>query len=456
MLLSWTAGTWEAAAARKGDNNIFVAGNLPARRRKTKSDDCSGMLPRGRCFLDDEPVFDSHPFSRTNSRGCARLCPGRIGPAAPVKTEHVEAELVSGETALVPGKAVTVALRLKMADGWHTYWQNPGDSGLPTTLTWKVPNGMGVGGIEWPAPHALPTGPLVNFGYEGEVLLPTELQVPKEAVTGTTATLAARADWLVCKEVCIPEGADLELALPVSERSDPYPQWGAAIRRTRDALPVPLQGWQSSARGEGRTVKLTLTPPAGAADAGTLQFFPQQEGRVEPSGKQVLTRDAAGNYLLALPVAIALAPDWKRVTGVVTASGGFAVGKHVAAALIDVPLVGAVVAGPKPGPAPRAGSTCRPAAPDRRRRVSFALAMVFAFLGGLLLNLMPCVFPVLSLKVLRLGRSGHVFARVLRLQGLAFAAGVVVTFVALAGLLLACARPENSWAGASSCSRRRW
>jgi DsbC/DsbD-like thiol-disulfide interchange protein/cytochrome c biogenesis protein CcdA len=355
--------------------------------------------------------------------------------AAPVKTEHLEAELVPEQTALVPGKPATVALRLKMADGWHTYWQNPGDSGLPTTLTWKLPNGMGVGGIEWPAPRALPAGPLLNFGYEGEVLLLTELQVPMEAKPGTTATLAARADWLVCKDVCIPEGADLELTLPVSERSDPYPQWGAAIARTRSALPRPLQVWESSARGEGRTVTLTLTPPAGAADPGTLQFFPLHEGRIEPSGKQVLSRDAGGNYLLVLPVANQLAPGWTRVTGVVTASHGLGHdGQRVNSALIDVPLAGAVVASPKPNQpaAPQVDFSAKaPGGGD----MSLAFALALAFVGGLILNLMPCVFPVLSLKALHLAQ-GHVFVRVQRLQGIAFAAGVIATFVALAGLLL--------------------
>ncbi len=286
--------------------------------------------------------------------------------AAPVKTEHVEAELVSERTALVPGKPITLALRLKMAEGWHTYWRNPGDSGLPTTITWKLPDGVGVGAIQWPAPRALPTGPLVNYGYEGEVLLLTGLTVPRDAAVGSTYKLAARADWLVCKDVCIPEGADLDISLPVSDRSDPYPQWGSAIAAARAALPTPLQGWQVSARGDGAKVALTLTPPAGAADPGPLQFFPHDEGRIEPSGKQVVTRDASGAYALTLPAAIQLAPDFKRVAGVVTAGKGFVEdGERVAAVTIDVPLVGAVTAGAKPSST--AAPTADLATPVRRR-----------------------------------------------------------------------------------------
>jgi thiol:disulfide interchange protein len=357
--------------------------------------------------------------------------------AAPVKTEHVEAELVSEHTALVPGKPITLALHLKMAEGWHTYWRNPGDSGLPTTITWKLPDGVGVGAIQWPAPRALPTGPLVNYGYEGQVLLLTGLTVPRDAAVGSTYRLAARADWLVCKDVCIPEGADLDISLPVSDRSDSYPQWGSAIAAARAALPTPLQGWQVSARGEGAKVALTLTPPAGAADPGPLQFFPHDEGRIEPSGRQVVARDASGAYTLALPAAIQLAPDFKRVAGVVTAGKGFVEdGERVAAVTIDVPLVGAVTAGAKASSmATPTADIATPSGAGMGSELSLAAAVLLAFVGGLILNLMPCVFPVLSLKALHLAQ-GHAKPRVQRLQGIAFAAGVIATFVALAGLLL--------------------
>ena len=116
------------------------------------------------------------------------------GIAAPVKTAHVEAELVAATTALVPGEPVTVALRLSMEKGWHTYWQNPGDSGLPTTLAWKLPSGIEAGPIEWPAPRELPVGPLVNYGYEGEVLHLVELKPQRTLAIGDTVVLAARAE----------------------------------------------------------------------------------------------------------------------------------------------------------------------------------------------------------------------------------------------------------------------
>jgi thiol:disulfide interchange protein/DsbC/DsbD-like thiol-disulfide interchange protein len=369
--------------------------------------------------------------------GASAFCLAAWADAAPVKTEHVVAELVSERTALVPGKPVTLALRLKMADGWHTYWRNPGDSGLPTTLAWKLPEGVGVGAIQWPAPSLLPAGPLINFGYEGEVLLLTGLTVPRDAVAGTTLTFAARADWLVCKDVCIPEGADLDIALPVSNHSDPYPQWGSSIAAARAALPTPLQGWQVNARGDGARVALTLQPPQGAPDPGVLQFFPHDEGRIEPSGKQILTRDSTGVYTLALPAAIQMAPDFKRVDGVITAAKGFIEdGERVAAVTIDVPLVGSVSPGAKVSvtEAPLLDLAV-PANTMPGSEITLVAAVFLAFIGGLILNLMPCVFPVLSLKALHLA-EGHADPRTQRMQGIAFAAGVIATFVALAGLLL--------------------
>ena len=350
--------------------------------------------------------------------------------AAPVRTEHVEAELVADHAAVGPGDTFTAALRLHIGSGWHTYWRNPGDSGLPTTLAWTLPAGWQAGPIEWPAPKALPAGPLVNYGYEGEVLHLVNVTVPKDAAPGSRATLAARADWLVCRETCIPEGADLTLALPVAATGTPDPKWARAIEATHAALPQPLRGWMVSAKGDGPTIALTLAPPAGAPDPGAVRFFADEEGRVEPSAPQTLARDSSGSYVVALPVSSDLKP-FTRLAGVVTADKGFG---GVRAATVDVPLEGMIVAGPKPkldAPSVSFEPAAQPTA-----GLSLAAAALLAFVGGIILNLMPCVFPVLSLKALSLA-AGHDSRRVIRLQGVAFAVGVVGTFVALAGLLLA-------------------
>ena len=352
--------------------------------------------------------------------------------AAPVKTGHVSAELVSEARALVPGSTTTLALRLAIEPGWHTYWRNPGESGLPTTLAWRLPAGYSAGDIVWPAPRLLPVGPLVNYGYEGEVLHLVSVSVPREATPGTQATLAARADWLVCKETCIPEGADLTLALPIADRADVDSRWHAPIAATRDALPQPPPaGWRASATASGPVVELQWTPgPSGSP--GRLHFFAERERLIEPSAPQPATqRD--GTWALKLPVAHDLAPDFQRLQGVLTAEHGFRTGSGVVRAIaLDVPVAGTPARGPKPVDAAVTNDfTASPAVTS----LSLPAALAFAFAGGLLLNLMPCVFPVLSLKALSLA-SAPGDRHALRREGIAFGAGVIIAFALLGGAIV--------------------
>jgi thiol:disulfide interchange protein/DsbC/DsbD-like thiol-disulfide interchange protein len=360
--------------------------------------------------------------------------------AAPVRTEHVEAELVAARTAIVPGEPLTVALRLKIGDGWHTYWQNPGDSGLPTTLEWKLPPGITAGPIEWPAPRALPAGPLLNYGYENEALHLVTLNAAPTMAAGTDATLAARADWLVCRETCIPEGADLLLTLPVAGSAGPDPRWSGPIGAAKTALPRPLTGWQAHAEGRGATIALTLAGPAGTGDPGEIHFFPYAVDRIEPSVPQKLVRNGEA-YVLTLPVATTFTGTFDRLDGVVTAANGLAGG--VRAATLDVAVAGNVVAGPKPALAP--GPLLNLAPPPALDAYSIVLALVSALVGGMILNLMPCVFPVLSLKVLGFA-THHDTRSTLKGEAIAYAAGVILTFVSL-GLVLAVLRAAGEQLG---------
>jgi thiol:disulfide interchange protein DsbD len=373
-------------------------------------------------------------------------------PAAPVRTGHVSAELVAERTAFVPGAANVVALKLALDPGWHTYWRNPGDSGLPTTLAWTLPAGVSAGAIEWLPPKLLPLGPLVNYGYEGVAWHPVTLRAAPDAALGSQVTLAARADWLVCRETCIPEGADLTLTLPVTADARLDPRDGAAIAAARAAVPGALTatGWRASAHGDGPQVAITLVPPPGAGDPGAIRYFADDADRIEPSGPQVLAhRDGA--YVLTVPVSSQLATaspqGFTRVAGLLTSTAGFAGAR---AATIDVPLDGAVVAGPKPvdtgavAAAPATAFDGAPAVP--RDTMTLALAALFAFVGGAILNLMPCVFPVLSLKVLGFAARRDDRAT-LRREAFAYAGGVIATFVALAIAMLAlrAAGQELGW-----------
>ena len=368
--------------------------------------------------------------------------------AATVRTEHVEAELVSVGTAIEPGKTLSLALRLKAIPNWHTYWRNPGDSGESTRITWQLPAGYRAGRILWPVPERLPAGPLMNYGYEGEVFLLTDVAVPARfpgasgagaaGVAPARATIGAHARWLVCNpEMCVPEEANLSLTLPVGTAAKSA--WAKDIVRTRAGLPVPASEfgrWKLAARGERGRAELDVIPPQGAT-LRRLSFFPYEEGKVEYAVAQDNERLPEG-VRVSIPASTQPVGNFARLFGLLVSSEPFAAGV-LRAVEIDVPIVGAV------GPAvdPKTGA---PVSSSTALQLGVVTAMVFAFIGGLILNLMPCVLPVLSIKVLSFAtyvaeggedgeeeKAGGVSSRS---QSLIYATGVLVSFWLLAGLLV--------------------
>jgi len=236
----------------------------------------------------------------------------RAGNAELVVTENTEAELVAARDAAEPGRTLLVALRLKAKPGWHTYWRNPGDSGQPTSIEWRLPAGFSAGAIRWPVPQRLPIGPLANYGYEGEVLLASEIRMPADAKG--LVRLTARARWLVCDpEHCIPESGELQLALPAGH-GDPG-KWGAAFDAIKLPQAPPAQ-WKFSARREGDRVLLEV---AGAEERALL-FFPTEEGKVQHAAAQPLERTGQG-LRLAIPVSAQPVGEFGRATGVLVAEG---------------------------------------------------------------------------------------------------------------------------------------
>ena len=158
--------------------------------------------------------------------------------AGPVKTGHLEAELVSETAGVAPGGLAYVAIRQDIMKGWHTYWRNPGDSGQATSAKWTLPSGWSLGDVVWPAPERLPLGPLMNYGYVGQVLLPVSLNVPATAKPGSNQTLKADVTFLVCADICVPEEAKLQLTVPVVAGVPPLDaKWGAGIDKTLSAAP---------------------------------------------------------------------------------------------------------------------------------------------------------------------------------------------------------------------------
>jgi thiol:disulfide interchange protein DsbD len=321
--------------------------------------------------------------------------------AVMVAAKHVDVELVADVAAAPPGGAFRLGVRFVPEKDWHVYWRNPGDSGEAPRIEWALPPGLTAGALEWPAPERIPAGPLVNFGYAGEMLLAAPVTVAAEVATGMPLDLKAQAKWLVCNEdECIPGGATLALRLPVGTGGTLAPATSRLFETTRERLPEPLPaGWRITAQPDGERVALVVdgTPPP--AD-GTAFFFAHDREALDPSAAQELTRDADG-FRLGLTPRSAVPP---------TLAGVLRVGAR--AYRVDAKV-----------------ATPAPTAP--------LLPIAFAFLGGMILNLMPCVFPVLALKALALVGLGGEARRRVRRHGLVYAAGIVVSFWILAGILLA-------------------
>jgi thiol:disulfide interchange protein DsbD len=195
-------------------------------------------------------------------------------------SDHVRVALISEHLSLAPGQSVQIGLLLRHEPHWHTYWINPGDSGLPTTLTWTLPPRLRTQDIAWPLPKRLDVGGLYNFGYEGEVLLPVALEVPADAKAGTTAHLAVEAKWLVCREACIPGKASLALDLPVATAPPkPDKRWTAEFARARLAQPQAT-AWNAESKLDGERIVITLRGP-GLPDAAGIDAFVEQRKLVD-------------------------------------------------------------------------------------------------------------------------------------------------------------------------------
>jgi thiol:disulfide interchange protein DsbD len=343
--------------------------------------------------------------------------------AAPVvKTEHVEAELIAEKAAFQTGKPATVGLKLRMEPQWHTYWKNPGDSGLPTKIEWVLPEGWKAGPIQWPYPMPLPVGPLMNYGYEDEVVLLTELTPPANAVAGKVP-VKARAEWLVCKDICIPEKGELDATLTVAAMEAPAnPRIEAAIERTRNNLPVDAPGWKFDSSLTKTALVVRITAPQGTSAPAKVTFFPDREGLIEPAAPQRILREANA-VRIEMKLADPPPANVKSVSGVAVTDAAWPATK---ARAINVTADAASMA-------PLAGTTS--SGPNTIGGGTLA-ALLFALLGGALLNLMPCVFPVLGIKVMGFVEHAHGDPRAMRMQGVMFTIGVVASFVALAAIML--------------------
>ncbi len=345
-----------------------------------------------------------------------------VAQPSPPPSKHVIADLVMDHVGIAPGETIHIALRQQIQKGWHTYWRNSGDSGEPTRIKWTQPDGWQTGGFIWPTPRKIAVGPLMNYGYEGEVLLPMALSAPATARPGDKVSMQAKVSLLVCADVCVPEDDVLNVSLPITSASTRQDhKWGPAIADVLAAAPKPANltaVFQSHPAG----VALAVTGAAlKGVDLAEAYFFPFDPTVIDHAKPQAVERGPEG-------LTLTLSPGYSFQGGKapVSIAGVLAVGgqAYEISATLGVPPPGASGLGAPS--ATRAGGA----------GLGLAAAAMFALLGGLILNLMPCVFPILAMKVASLaGHGGESAAG--RRQGLAFGLGSVLTFLALAGGLIA-------------------
>lgn len=366
---------------------------------------------------------------------CLWMAPFSIW-ANPVRSSHTEAELVAEDLSIQPGRNFAVGLRLKMDEGWHTYWRNPGDSGLPTVMTWVLPEGFRVLETEWPAPEKFDLPPLSVYGYEGEVLIVTKI-APPPVRSALPVLLELRASWLECKVNCLPGEAVLNLELPVSD--DPPAvdsRWADLFDETRRRLPCLTDDWKVTARYNTRKILLTIhyrgqgDPPFSA-----VEFFPFSDSVIRHAAPVGFRREG-GIYRLGLERSEFSSGDLAHLDGLLVfrSPGGRTEEPRLKAVEFGIIPEKTEVLEDLPSPAQAPGMPFPGAA---GLKLTAGMALVFAFLGGLILNLMPCVLPVLSIKVLNLIEQANENKTGAWRHGVSFSAGVLFSFWALAGLLLA-------------------
>ncbi|HEX8512025.1 MAG TPA: thioredoxin family protein, partial [Allosphingosinicella sp.] len=303
---------------------------------------------------------------------------------------------------------VSLAIRMTPESGWHGYWKNPGDSGVEPTVKWTLPRGVVAGPLEYPVPGRLIVGGLMNYVYEGPYALLLKLKVPGGLPAGTALPIRGKFDYLVCtKEVCVPESVDLALDLSVGVPGT-SPARRAAFDQFRKALPKPLGSEAQFQWSEG-SFRLAVPLPASVAGENPY-FFPITDGAINYAAEQKVTRN--GDSLIIETKAGGRQPS--SVEGVIRLRDGQ--GLSLAA---------------QPGVVPAAGADA-----SRQSALTILTALAGAVLGGLLLNVMPCVFPILSLKALSLAKAGGEEANV-RKEALAYTAGAVSICLALGAAVLA-------------------
>ncbi|ALG66861.1 protein-disulfide reductase DsbD family protein [Beggiatoa leptomitoformis] len=348
--------------------------------------------------------------------------------ATPIRGEHIEVELIAEVTSGKAGDSFWLALRLQPDVNWHTYWRNSGDSGMPPSVKWQVPDGVQVGEFQWAYPQRIPFAHLMNFGYSAENYLLAQVTIPAQ-YTATTLAIQAKARWLVCETICVPGDANLTLSLPISTATPtPDARWQTAFANTRAALPIPVE-WQARFNFADNALIIQIQTDM-LNNLQTIAFFPNDKDLIQNAAPQMLMQEA-DNLFLRIPQHPFFNTPPAQLSGVLVVTQA------------DKTQSYQLVATPAPVTLPltftqaqRAGQTYNTAKPSNGEQTTLLLILLFALLGGLILNLMPCVFPILALKAVSLAESHYLSVRKQRLHGIIYTSGVISAFLLIAGILL--------------------
>jgi thiol:disulfide interchange protein len=347
--------------------------------------------------------------------------------ALPDDKPKVNATLVPERTAVAPGGTLTLILHEAIRKGWHTYWRNPGDAGIPTTAKWQLPDGWKAGDIQWPYPARLPLEQLMTFGYQNEVSLPVDISVPADAKPGDAAIVGADVMYLVCTDasgVCVPEQSHVSVPIGIAAQTPPPDAKTSALFAAARARLPHASPWRAIYDADDKRFALLIeSPELAAAHPRDVAFYPYTDGYVQAGAPQRLGTSSQGFVVESTTDRKLATPEKRASAGTV---GGLLVltGADGRTDALDVQAT--------PGPVPASSVTLIESASGA---TGFAGALLFAILGGLILNLMPCVFPVLSMKALALAAKREAPHHA-RMAAIAYGAGVLLSFLALGGALI--------------------
>ena len=336
-----------------------------------------------------------------------------------VENEYTTTEIIAEARGFEAGKTLWFAIRQELRPGWHVFWTNPGDAGLPLRLDWTLPDGFESGAVEHPAPVYIPVGPLASYAHEGAPVFLVSVTAPETAAAGDIVDVAIDASWQACEDICVPEEGRFEFSVPVDAEPQTNTAYADIFAAARAALPEDIDA-DAGFAVEGGAYRLELAAPAGFDSDGAF-YFAGAEGLIEPSGAQQFEQ-------LGERLRVTLRPGWVEnfdapaLDGVLTfVDVNGARRAYAFSAALAAPIAKPREAGDQPSAA----------------ATGLGLLLVFAFFGGVILNVMPCVFPIVFIKAAAFMTSAREQPAIVRRDGMLYTAGVLATFLLIGGALLA-------------------